>query len=59
MRLITEYVETDLEVIEEQSKNGGKQLTIEGVFMQADKKNRNGRVYEKKVLEAAVEKYVT
>jgi hypothetical protein len=27
--------------------------------MQADKKNRNGRVYEKKILERAVDKYVT
>jgi len=58
MKLITEYVENNLEVIAE-SKNGGeKQYTIEGVFMQSNKKNRNGRIYEKATMEKAVEKYV-
>ena len=57
MKLIAEYIDSDLEVIEE--KVGGKKsLAIEGVFMQADKKNRNGRVYEKEVLENAVNKYI-
>jgi hypothetical protein len=59
MKLITEYVEQDIEVIQEQKKNGEKNFFIEGVFMQAAKKNRNGRVYEKATLENAVEKYVT
>jgi len=59
MKLITEYVENNLEVIAEQKKNGEKNYFIEGVFMQSNKKNRNGRVYEKKTLENAVEKYVT
>ena len=59
MKLITEYVENNLEVIAEQKKNGDKNYFIEGVFMQSNKKNRNGRVYEKKTLENAVEKYVT
>ena len=57
MKLIAEYNDTHLEVIEEKV-NGKKSLAIEGVFMQADKKNRNGRVYEKKILEKAVNKYV-
>ena len=60
MKLITEYVENDLEVIAEQKgRNGEKTFTIEGVFMQANKKNRNGRIYEKKIMEDAVDKYVT
>ena len=59
MKLITEYVENNLEVIAEQKKNGKKNYFIEGVFMQSNKKNRNGRVYEKATLENAVEKYVT
>ena len=42
MKLIAEYNDTHLEVIEEKV-NGKKSLAIEGVFMQADKKNRNGR----------------
>jgi len=58
MKLIAEYIETDLEVIVEKAANGKKNLIIEGVFMQANKKNRNGRVYERKVLESAVNKYI-
>lgn len=57
MKLIAEYMESDLEVIEEKV-NGKKSLIIEGVFMQADSKNRNGRIYEKHILENAVSKYV-
>tara|TARA_B100001094_G_scaffold80988_1_gene77197 strand:- start:1285 stop:1941 length:657 start_codon:yes stop_codon:yes gene_type:complete len=58
MKLIAEYIETDLDVIVEKAANGKKNLIIEGVFMQANKKNRNGRVYERKVLESAVNKYI-
>ena len=57
MKLIAEYNDSNLEVIEEKV-NGKKTLCIEGVFMQADAKNRNGRVYEKTILENAVDKYV-
>ena len=58
MKLIAEYHDSDLNVITE--KVGGKKnLVIEGVFMQADSKNRNGRIYEKEILEKAVNKYVT
>jgi len=58
MKLISEYVDNNLQVIEEKTKSGAKQLVIEGVFMQAEQKNRNGRVYEKEILQAAVDKYV-
>tara|TARA_B100001057_G_scaffold105893_1_gene103481 strand:+ start:9197 stop:9850 length:654 start_codon:yes stop_codon:yes gene_type:complete len=57
MKLIAEYIESDLNVITEKV-NGKKSLVIEGVFMQADSKNRNGRVYPRTILEKAVEKYV-
>jgi hypothetical protein len=57
MKLISEYVNSPLEVLIE-NKNGKKSLYIEGVFMQAEQKNRNGRIYEKKILESAVNKYV-
>lgn len=59
MKLITEYVENNLETICEARKDGSKHYFIEGVFMQSNQKNRNGRIYEKKNLERAVEKYVT
>ena len=57
MKLITETLETPLEYITE--NNGGKKnVFIEGVFMQSEKQNRNGRVYPKSILEKAVNKYV-
>ena len=60
MKLITEYVENDLHYITEaKDKNGKKQYMIEGVFMQANQKNRNGRIYPKNVMENAVDKYMT
>lgn len=37
----------------------GKDLFIEGIFAQAEVKNRNGRVYPKQVMESAVNRYVT
>jgi hypothetical protein len=57
MKLIAEYIESDLNVITEKV-NGKKSLVIEGVFMQADSKNRNGRIYPKPILEKAVNKYI-
>ena len=59
MKLITEYVEQNLEMICEAKKDGSKNYFIEGVFMQSNQKNRNGRIYTKESLEKAVEKYVT
>ena len=56
MRLITEHFDK-LEYITE-DKDGKKSTFIEGIFMQAEKKNRNGRVYPKQILFDAVEKYV-
>lgn len=56
MKLITEHNDVELSYITEE-KDGKKQLVIEGVFMQADQKNRNGRIYPKQVLENAVNKY--
>ena len=58
MKLISEYVSNNLNVVTEARKDGEKNYVIEGVFMQAEQKNRNGRIYEKKILESAVDKYV-
>jgi len=55
MKLITEHVE-DLQYIKEDI-DGERKLMIEGIFMQAEKKNRNGRIYPRDILEQAVEKY--
>jgi hypothetical protein len=60
MKLIAEYTEDQLEVVTEATRDGGKKYAIEGIFMQANQKNRNGREYDKiTCLEPAVEKYVT
>jgi len=57
MKLITEHSE-DLRYISEAAENGEKKFIIDGIFMQAEQVNRNRRIYPKKVLESAVNKYV-
>lgn len=56
MKLITEGNFESVQVLEEES-NGRKNLYIEGVFLQADIKNRNGRVYPFGILEREVGRY--
>lgn len=55
MKLITETIE-DIKVITEE-KGGRKNLYIEGVFLQADLKNRNGRMYPMETLNREVGSY--
>lgn len=59
MKLIAEYTESNLECIVEKKENGEKDYVIEGIFAQAESKNRNGRIYPKAIMEKAVGKYVT
>ena len=56
MKLITETIE-DIEVLTEATPSGGKSYKIKGVFMQADIKNRNGRVYPVETLAKEVKRY--
>jgi len=56
MKLIAEYTENNLEFITEE-KNGKKHYAIEGVFMQCETKNRNGRIYPRPIMQKAVSKY--
>jgi|TARA_Y100000015_G_scaffold42762_1_gene50911 hypothetical protein len=58
MKLIAEYLDNELEVVTEAREGGGKDHFIEGIFAQAEGKNRNGRIYEKAIMEKAVDKYV-
>ena len=55
MKLITEAIE-NVEVITE-GKGADKKLYIEGVFLQSELKNRNGRMYPFPVLEKEVARY--
>ncbi len=56
MRLIREQIDTANIVTEE--KEGKKNTYIEGIFMQAEIKNRNGRLYPRGVMEGAVTRYI-
>ena len=56
MKLITETIE-NIEVLTEQNASGKKDYKIRGVFMQADIKNRNGRVYPVQTLAKEVARY--
>ena len=56
MKLITEEIQ-DAQYIVEQTKDGKKSYAIKGIFMQADVKNKNGRVYPQEVLEREVQRY--
>ena len=55
MKLITETIE-DVQVLTEET-NGKKDYKIKGVFMQADIKNRNGRIYPVETLAKEVRRY--
>lgn len=55
MRLIKEITE-DVQYISEE-KDGKRELFIEGVFLQSNLKNRNGRVYPKEVMAKEVARY--
>ncbi len=56
MKLLVETV-SDVKYLTEED-NGKKVLHIEGIFLQAEQKNRNGRVYPRSILEREVNKYL-
>jgi hypothetical protein len=55
MKLITEEVESVEFIVEE--KDGKKSMFIEGIFLQGDIKNRNGRMYPVQTLAKEVGRY--
>jgi len=57
MLMITELTE-EIEYITEAKEDGSKDHYIHGIFMQADKPNRNGRIYPLRIMEKAVQKYI-
>lgn len=57
MKLITELTE-EVSYVKENIGNGEKTYFIEGVFMQSDVKNRNGRVYPKNILGKECQRYI-
>lgn len=57
MQLITEIYDQDCEVLTESNDEGKKSYFIEGIFMQGDIKNRNGRIYPTTILEKEMMRY--
>jgi hypothetical protein len=55
MKLIREEIETVDFIVEE--KNGKKNMFIEGIFLQGDICNRNGRMYQMDTLRKEVQRY--
>ena len=58
MKLIKE-ISQDLRFLTESTESGKKGFYIEGIFMQADKENKNGRIYPKRVMESELNRYQT
>ena len=56
MKLITEKIE-DAKIVITEGKNGKRNTFIEGVFLQAEICNRNGRMYPMRTMEREVQKY--
>jgi hypothetical protein len=57
MKLIAEEVLDVRYLVEQNEKTGKKEHFIEGIFMQAERKNRNGRVYPHNILSKEVDRY--
>lgn len=56
MKLFTELTE-EVKVLVEEKESGKKDYYIEGVFMQSNKENRNGRIYPRHIMEKEVDRY--
>jgi len=57
LKLISEHIEQETDYLIEQDEKGNKNYKIKGIFMQADIKNRNGRIYPMNILEKEVKRY--
>ena len=56
MKLITETIE-NVKTLVEASDNGSKNYFIEGIMMQGERVNRNGRKYSLNILEGECKRY--
>jgi hypothetical protein len=56
MKLIREEIQ-DVQYLVETAKDGTKNYFVEGIFMQAEKQNRNGRVYPMNILSKEADRY--
>lgn len=58
MKLITETT-LDVNLLTENTADGKKNYFIEGVFMESNSKNKNGRIYPMSIMEKEVGRYIT
>ncbi|MBT9159074.1 MAG: hypothetical protein DDT26_00323 [Dehalococcoidia bacterium] len=58
MKLICERIDAELTSPLVEEVNGKKQMFIEGVFLQAGIKNRNGRIYPEQIMSREVTRYI-
>lgn len=58
MKLICEITE-EIKVIKEGAEDAPKNYFIEGIFLQSELKNRNGRMYPQEMLQKEISRYVT
>lgn len=56
MKLITEQT-SEVKYLVEKKENGSNSMFIEGIFMQTEKENKNGRMYRKNIMEKALQDY--
>jgi len=56
MKLITEQL-SSVQYLVEKTEDGTKNIFIEGIFMQAEKPNKNGRMYPKGIMEKEISRY--
>lgn len=56
MLLIKEEI-TEAKYLVEEASDGKKNYFIEGIFLQAERKNRNGRIYPREILAREVARY--
>jgi len=57
MKLLIEDIE-DFQILTEKKEDGSKDYYINGIFMQAEKVNRNNRIYPYSIMEKEVNKYI-
>jgi hypothetical protein len=58
MKLIREVLENPVSLVTESVLGKGKTHFIEGVFLQSELKNRNGRMYPEKIMDKEVGRYI-
>ena len=58
MKLIAEVLDNEISYIAEENKETGKKdYFLEGVFIQTEQKNKNGRIYRKSTMDKEIDRY--